>query len=289
MKLRAVCVCRNEVDVIVETLLHARDFCDEIFVYDMCSDDGTVERVREIEGNTIKLFDSVRLPFHDGRHADVWRSLWRERPADFSPDDWYMILDADEQIVRDPRPILFSREYRRVNLQRTWQINHYYTRGDHERWLGGDRRPVAERMRWFNLNNVSPRFFRCSPPDPWPNEPSGAVPFGRIVPLGCRYEGHRVVLNRHFQYRSPDQMRRRFETRADNQSIQGIFAPQWTNRTLEMMIRPESECRYWDDEKSLANLSSRQLVRIARWSARARVATTAKRALDSLRTSNPYD
>lgn len=289
MKLWAVCVCRNEADIIVETLLHASRFCDEIFVYDMGSDDGTVERVREIEDGKIKLFDSVRLAFHDGRHADVWRSLWRERPMAFSPQDWYMVLDADEHLVRDPRPILFSKEYEHFNLQRTWQINHYYTRGDHERWLRGDRRPAAERLRWFRLNNVSPRFFRCLPHASWSNEPSQTYPFGRIVPNACRYEGPHIMLNRHFQYRSPDQIRKRFETRRANETIQGIFAPQWTTRTLDVMIRPESECRYWDDTKYLSNLSPGQLLRVSKWSARTRVATAVKRTLALLEPRNVND
>lgn len=280
MKLRAVCVCRNEADVIQDSLLHAGEFCDEIYVYDMGSDDGTVERVREIENGTIKLFDSVRLPFHDGRHADVWRSLWRTHPEAFSPEDWYMILDADEFLIRDPRPILFSRAYRRFNLQRTWQINHYYTKSDHQRWLERDRRPVWQRLRWFRLNNVAPRFFRCKPDDPWPNEPSPAIPFGRIVPTSCKYEGSRIMLNRHFQYRFPDQIRRRFETRKANQTLQGIFAPQWKDRPLDMMIQPESRYRLWDDSRYLSNLSLEELAKVLKWSVRARIATAIKLKID---------
>jgi hypothetical protein len=121
------------------------------------------------------------------------------------------------------------------------------------------------------------------PKDPWPNEPSPSVPFGRIVPVTCRYEGNRVMLNRHFQYRSPDQIRRRFQTRRANQALQGIFAPQWVDRPLEWIVRPESEHRFWDDSRYLSNLSPQELFRVLKWSMRAKLATSVKLFIDRRR------
>lgn len=283
MKLRAVCVCRNEADIIQETLLHAATFCDEIYVYDLGSDDGTVAAVREIENGTVHLFDSVALPFHDGRHADVWRSLWRADPQSFDDRDWYMILDADEQFVGDPRPILFSPSYRWFNLQRVWHINNVFTTEDLRAWNNGDRRVCAERLKYFRLNILSPRFFRCGPNPPWPSEPNPRHPFGRIFPETCRYEGWRVLFNRHFQYRSPEQIRRRLETRAANAEIGGIAAPQWHARPIDHLVRSPDEASLWDEARGIWNLPLKDHVRVRRAQARNIAATIAKLAVDRIR------
>jgi hypothetical protein len=277
MKLRAVCVCRNEADVIGETLQRAAAFCDEIYVYDLGSTDGTAEIVREHEDHKVHLFDSIPLPFHEGRHADVWHSLRRGAAGSFQPLDWYMILDADEQMIQDPRPVLFAPVYRRVNLQRTWQLNHYFTRSDYDAWAQGDRRPCARRLRFFRVVNLEERFFRWPPGEDWPNAPSAEHPLGCKLPLSCRDEGWRIFLNRHFQYRSPEQIIRRFETRSINRREGGATFPHWKSRPVEDMIHPYEGLSSWDENRTLGNLPVKDLWRLYRWSARAAFAAVRKR------------
>lgn len=282
MKLRAACVCRNEADVIRETLLHAATFCDEIYVYDLNSTDATVDIVRELEDNRIHLFDSTSVPFHDGRHADVWQSLWKEDPTRFKPEDWYMMLDADEQLVRDPRPVLFSRAYRLVNKQRTWQVTHFFTTVDERAWQAGDQRPSAQRLKYFELaRKLEPRFFRCAPDAYWPSEPSPEYPRGCRLPLSCRHEGWAVMLNRHFQYRSPAQIERRFATREANRLSGGLTARQWDPALLKTLREvPAEKMLLWSDNRYLGNLSPKDKMRVIRWSAYTLVTTLLIRAKD---------
>ena len=281
MRIRAVCVCRNEADIIRETLLHATSFCDEIYVYDLGSTDETVRVVRDLENERIHLFDSVCLPYHDGRHVDVWRSLWKSDLGRFDPQDWYMILDADEHLVRDPRPALFAQNYSVINVQSTWKIDHYYTQPDHQSWLDGNRHPCVERLKWFRLSSAEPRFFRCNPGEEWPCDPHPPrYPLGRRIPPSCRYHGWTIMLNRHFKYRCPEQISRRFETRDANIVIGGTTVGHWVSRPLHLMIRPIEENFWWDDRKYLWNLPPKDLARVLKWSGRTFLANWTKLVLD---------
>ena len=286
MKLRASCVCRNEADIIRETLLHAATFCDEIYVYDLGSTDGTAEIVRELEGDTIRLFDSISISYHDGRHADVWQSLWRENPTRFDPLDWYMILDADEQLVQDPKPVLFNPAYRWVNRQSVWQMTHFFTPVDYQAWAEGDRRPCSQRLRYFQLSkNLEPRFFRCTPDDYWwASEPRPGYPHGCRMPTIRYYDGWSIVLNRHFQYRSPDQIRKRFEVRVRNKVMGGIHGgPQWHPKSVENLMQvPVEENSLWDESNHKGSFSAQEKMRMRKWSAQVLVSTIMKLGKDKI-------
>jgi glycosyltransferase involved in cell wall biosynthesis len=45
MKLNAICIIKNEVDIILETLNNALRFCDNIYVFDNGSTDGSWELI----------------------------------------------------------------------------------------------------------------------------------------------------------------------------------------------------------------------------------------------------
>lgn len=288
MKLRGVCVCTNESDVIQDSLRHAAQFCDEVYVYDLGSTDGTVELVREIEDDKIRLFDSVKLPFHEARHADVWFSLWAERPSDFGPDDWYMIIDSDEFLIRDPRPTLSSFAYRFCDKQLVAKVDGVFTDDDYRAWESGDRRGCLERLHHVRLNDCEPLFFRCGPNPEWPRERDAFYKIGCKIPPQCRRSGWTIMLTRHFPYRSPEQIERRLRTRAHNEDGGGIMLPQWMAQNAERDARGKgSRCFVWNDRRYVSNFPLPDLTRYLTWTARAQAATLLRTVCPALRGVRP--
>lgn len=275
-------MCTNEADVIRETLVDAAQYCDEIYVYDLGSTDGTVEIVKELEDDVIHLFDSVRLPFHDGRNADVWRSLWAERPGDFTEEDWYWVMDADEQLAADPMPTLTCSPYRLlgVNIHLVQMITFALTPDDISRWRAGDHRPVRERLtsvllaaKWWKQE---PRFFRCGPAPVWSPDPSPeqkGIQMGHKIPQSCRLTGWRDIPMLHYPYRNPEQVQQRTATRRSNRAGGGRFAPQWGEEAVASQMSQLGPTALWKPGQPLPGGRIRRYRRAVRtW-----VATVVKR------------
>ena len=104
MKLNAICVVKNEADIIMETLNNALRFCDNIYIFDNHSTDGTWELVSELAQKDSRVIIAERS-------AEVYKNQLRNRVYNrynqqFSTDDWWYIVDADEIVLEDPRPML---------------------------------------------------------------------------------------------------------------------------------------------------------------------------------------
>ncbi len=90
--------------MIVEVVRHAATFCDKIVHLDNCSTDGTWELVGELEAEDPDRFVRLRQfdePFYDGIRAEVYNAY-----RDELGDGWWMMLDSDEMMDHDPRPLL---------------------------------------------------------------------------------------------------------------------------------------------------------------------------------------
>ena len=104
MKLNAICIIKNEVDIIADTLDYALVFCDTIYIFDNASTDGSWELICEKAAKDPRIIIAA--------HTDeVYRNQFRNRVYNmfnntFSASDWWYILDADEMLVEDPRPML---------------------------------------------------------------------------------------------------------------------------------------------------------------------------------------
>ena len=58
MKLNAICIIKNEADIILETLNNALRFCDTIYVFDNGSTDGSWELICEKALNNKRIADN---------------------------------------------------------------------------------------------------------------------------------------------------------------------------------------------------------------------------------------
>jgi hypothetical protein len=95
----------------------------------------------------------------------------------YSASDWWYILDADEMLTEDPRPMLVKAMQRNKNQMRVWQAQFYFTDNDLAVYDQEDKsKNVSESRRYYRINWREPRFFRNSPRKSWSENISGKVP-----------------------------------------------------------------------------------------------------------------
>ncbi|MCF2950418.1 glycosyltransferase family 2 protein [Paraglaciecola aquimarina] len=209
MKLNAICIIKNEADIILETLENALNFCDTIYVFDNGSTDGSWELIQQKAASDSRVVITA--------HTDeIYRNQFRNRVYNmfhqqYSPSDWWYILDADELLVEDPRPMLCKAMQRNKTQMRVWQAQFYFTDKDLAVYDQEDKSlNVSERRRYYRINWREPRFFRNSPSQNWPEEISGKVP-----PF-CQSLYHPSPICRHYAERTPEQIKMRREIRLSN-------------------------------------------------------------------------
>lgn len=208
MKLYAICLVKNEDDIIGQTLMFATRYCERIFVIDNGSTDATWAIVNKLAetNKTIVPFLQTSEPYRDGLRAVVYNKFHGQ----LADEDWWLILDADEFLAEDPRPLMVDAMRNGADIIRAWQIQFYYTEIDHERYLKGlddATLPIFQRRRYYQINWQEPRLFRNRRVGYWDEVRNQNVPNGLTV------IHRRRVLNRHYQYRSPEQIRQRLELR----------------------------------------------------------------------------
>jgi hypothetical protein len=209
MKLNAICTIKNEVDIIADTLNYALRFCDNIYVLDNASSDGSYELICEKAALDPRVFIAARTD-------EIYRNQFRNRVYNmfnhtFTSNDWWYILDADEMLMEDPRPMLARAKQRNKNQMRVWQAQFYFTDTDLSVYDNEDKSlPVSERRRYYRINWREPRFFKNAPDKKWPEDISGKVP------SFCNSLYRPSPICRHYPQRSPEQIKMRHEIRVNN-------------------------------------------------------------------------
>lgn len=264
-RLYGICLVKDEDDVIGQTLDFAARHCDRIFVIDNGSTDRTWEIVQERAAACPRVVPYVRTlePYHDGLRALAYNAY----RGDLGDDDWWLILDGDEFLAEDPRPVMQRASGERAEIINAWQIQFYYTDRDYEAYAAGaDRRdrPIFARRRYYLINWQEPRLFRNRPARAWNSARSAKVPDGhtRI--------GRRRILNRHYQFRDPEQIQKRLAIRYGHASFRHhVPSPEWRD-----YIRPAGDLNYYRDGENwrftaggLFQFYQKQITRTARWKA----------------------
>ena len=206
MTIHAMCVVKNEADVIEQTLRSAAKWADWIYVLDNGSCDGTWERVRTLAQDLPPVVPYRRdsRPFYDGIRNDIFQR-YRKRAR---RGDWWCILDADEFYLDDP-PRFLAGVPSRYNA--VWYALYVYLFTDKDRstWERDPQRfddtvPIEQRLRHYVVGDYSEaRFFRHS-------STLACLPDNDLRPVYPR----RIRL-KHFAYRSPNQIQQRLETRRE--------------------------------------------------------------------------
>ncbi len=240
MKINAICTIKNEKDIIIETIENALAFCDTIYVFDNGSTDGSYELLREKAAQDPRVIIAV--------HSDeVYRNQFRNRVynmyhSQYSADDWWYILDADEMLCKDPRPMLEKAVKAHKNQMRVWQAQFYFTDKDLAVYSQEDKtRKVSERRRYYRINWREPRFFKNSPTQNWPEHISGKVP-----PF-CQDLYRPSPICRHYAERTPEQIKMRREIRINNPySFLHV-----KNKSEHEWLKQSKDCFYYTEGKKM--------------------------------------
>ena len=229
MKIYGMMVVKNEVDIISHTLQAASEWCDAIYVLDNGSDDGTWELVKYLEKcNSVIIAHGQNFePFTEGIRARLFNTYRYAAQA----GDWWCRLDADEMYVESPRRFLMNINSHDV----VWAISiqYYFTDSDFDKYntdprLYGSNVPPRVRYRYYRADHSEIRFFRHRHGLRW--DAAGAWPrhLGRVYP--------RRILVRHYKFRSPEQIRKRLETRSAVFARGGLAGDHWRNTNWRSVI-----------------------------------------------------
>jgi hypothetical protein len=204
MKLHGIVLVKNEADIVEFTLREAARWADRIYVFDTGSIDDTWNRVTRLAAQcpAIVPYKSEPRAFGDELRGEVFRAYRHEA----SEDSWWCRLDADEIYADDPRTFVAAVP-RRHHVVWAAHAQFYFTTEDAARLPAEGLAPTIDesnRPRYYVINASEPRFFRHRTRLEWSY---GAWPrhMGVVHPRRIRL--------RHLQYRSPQQIQRRLDTR----------------------------------------------------------------------------
>lgn len=203
-KIHAICLVKDEADIIAQTLESALEWCNYIYVLDNGSTDGTWEKVIHLSTK----FPSI-IPYKQdfGPYRETLRgTAFYTYKSNASENDWWCYLDADEIYIDNPRMFL-------ANVSKDYQViygahfTYYFTEKDLERYnqdstFYADDAPIDQKCRWYLNDWSEPRFFRAEKYLTWTYEKPNC---GAAYPLRIRIK--------HFRYRSPQQIQKRLNIR----------------------------------------------------------------------------
>jgi glycosyltransferase involved in cell wall biosynthesis len=257
VRIHAVCLVKDEEDVIAQSLLHASRFCHKIYVFDTGSSDNTWQVVQSIDNGIVVPLWQEAVPFYDGLRAKVFNAVRHL----FAEGDWCLILDSDEFLVDDPQPAIDWAERNGAQQINTLQYNFYYTDRDWQDHLAGkDSRcqSIAYRRHYYRFTNIEQRLFRVSPKIHWPEDTNEKHPRGFMMPrqnnrlkLKLKVSPQRLA-NCHYQYRDPDQIQTRLrirrQARVDNPNNFVHYKSLDTDLDWRRYIIPSEQLHYYQND-----------------------------------------
>lgn len=204
-KIYSLMVVKNEVDVIAASLRDACRWSDKIIVIDNGSSDGTWELIQQLAKTHSQIIPWLRYegPFHIGLRAKAFKAFRHEMTCH---DWWNVRLDADEFYPGDVRAFLASvpghiRTVKKESTDYVLTTEDLQTipfSGDFEQ----DRSYVHHTLPILRRER---RFMRHSALLCWSEQWRYPHPWGRVF--------DQCIPVNHYQYRSPQQMMKRFATR----------------------------------------------------------------------------
>jgi glycosyltransferase involved in cell wall biosynthesis len=210
-RIHAICVVKNEADIIEYCLKAASTWCDRIIVYDGKSTDGTWEKVQALASERIIPWKQDGKVFQESLRAEVFNAF-RDGSR---PGDWWCHLDADEFYFDNPRSFLSIVPW---PFHVVWGIAVEFYLTDADLGLPDDQ-SMKERLaalRHYRVENSEPRFFRDRKRLVWREDRGWPSLMGPVY--------QRRILYGHYKYRSPAQIQKRLDTR--RQSVERGF-PGW--------------------------------------------------------------
>ncbi|WP_104132197.1 glycosyltransferase family 2 protein [Cryobacterium sp. M91] len=146
MKIVALLRVRNEQLLIADALSHLAQWCDEIIVYDDCSNDATVSIVESFSAESVRLIRGSTWRIDRVSEETAHRALLLEH-AQRAGYDWCLYIDADERLDFDLRQVLAEQD-KSVTALRLTLFDAYLTPESHCPYVSG---PISSLPRRFGI------------------------------------------------------------------------------------------------------------------------------------------
>lgn len=260
MNIYGISLVKNEADIIEFSLGEASKWCTRIYVFENGSDDDTWERVCKLSGRNPQIipFASRACPFRNELRAEVFQAKRSEAKV----GDWWCRLDSDEFYLDDPRHFLASvPRFHHVVWSAHYQ--YYLTEQDAPKEPDMDARAPVHRdfsslPRHYLVNGSEARFFRHRDRLQWTNT---------NWPRHMGVNHPRRIRLRHYQYRSPQQIQLRLNTRRQaledgfhdfSHSIEANWREKLAKRE-DLLADDGGELAHYKDEALPPFMESRQV------------------------------
>lgn len=240
MKIYSLLVVKDEADIVSISVSDALRWSDKVIVIDNGSTDGTWEKLKTLadKDNRVVLFMRYEGPFHIGLRAKAFNCFRHEMHY----GDWWCVrLDADEMYPVDVKAFLKKVPwyYRTVKKSST---DYVITHEDiDEGLLTGDFSIDRQYISYRLINQREERrFMRHSPLLCWLSRWRYPHPWGFV-------NKKRIPVD-HYQYRSIEQMQRRFSNRQQAKANGcGSFSHE-NGSNWKDYLRHRNECIYQPKE-----------------------------------------
>lgn len=219
-------VCRNEADVIEETVSEILRWVDTLVILDGDSTDGTwelicgllVEEARKVG----KAIDAHQEPDRDDHFDNYLRSRLLELTAPHKPD-WVLSVDADEvyhydhkQNIPSPIEAVVAAEAAGANVVRSHVPQFWLTLDDirHNAVNEDEYDSVQKRRRWYSWGNMGTFIWKWHDMHFYPEFPSKRTPeLPDMTWREWQRAGPLVPVCKHYCFRSLRQALQRAEER----------------------------------------------------------------------------
>jgi hypothetical protein len=243
---------RDEADIIGQSLRHALQWADAIYVFDTGSVDDTWEIVQDFAARDQRVIPMRKEPvyFSETSLRGYMFHVARQQMRD---GDWFLRMDADEFHHLAPP------EFVKTQLRRheTIAYHQYYDfrllQSEVDAWQRGEvtiadrARPIEERRRHYTVSlYAEPRLCRYRSTMQWPETVS--------FPFNAGFVARERLPIRHYPHRDPVQLERRCRLRAimmaDKQNRSNWSRPElhhWAEREWWKFITPDDlpELKHW--------------------------------------------
>ncbi|TVP61468.1 MAG: glycosyl transferase family 2 [Nodularia sp. (in: Bacteria)] len=199
-RIHGICVVKNEADIIEYCLQEAVKWADFIYILDNGSTDGTWEKVLALKSESIIPWKQDDKPFQFIR-AEVFNEF-RDRAK---PGDWWCRLDADEFYIDHP-PTFLKSVPNHCHVVWGLPIEYYLTTQDIDQIdFSVPTSELLPQIRYYRAENSEERFIRHRQNLKWPDYAPWPKHMGVVYKQRIKYK--------HYKYRSPEQIQKRFDTR----------------------------------------------------------------------------